>query len=119
MHTDSHKKGLHPDSEQFTKFHYFQTGLEIGYEGFKVQCGIGNHNTGCITDNALGNIEYRHNDVPCVCHDQCGAGCLEHPFIDVGNFKIVEIVAFNDDLYKLQCHDERQNQTGDGNDHVF
>lgn len=119
VHTDSHKERLHPDSEQFAEFHGFQTGFKIGYEGFKVQCGIGHHDPGCVIDDALGDIEYRHDNVPCVRYDQRRAGSLEHPFIDVGNLKIVEIISLNDDLDKLQCHDKRQNQTGNRDDHIF
>ena len=66
--------------------------------------------------HTLGHIEYSHNDIPGVAHNEDGAGTLENPFEEHPGVHVIKIIPFGEHLNQLQCHHQCQDDSGDGKD---
>ena len=77
------------------------------------------HHSGSTVDNTLGGIEDAHDDGPGVGYDENRGGRFEHPFEKHPGIHIIEIVSVGDELNQLQGHDDCQNCSGEGENHII
>ena len=116
MHGHAHDHGLEPQADQAGKLHGHQRFLKSLCD--KLDIRIAHDHAGGVVHYRLRNVEHRHNDIPCVGHDQNGAGRLEHPHENRPGVEIMHVVLIHDDADEFHGHDQRQNDTGYGQDHV-
>ena len=118
-HGKAHENALEPQPEQGAKVHCHEPCLKVCRNGADVDGRIGNDDSRRAVDYTLRHVEYAHDDVPCVGHDEDGTGRFENPTEENGCFDVVKIIFVGDDLNQLQRHDEREDQARDGHHDVF
>ena len=84
----------------------------------KVDGGVAHDKAGGAVDHALRRLEYAHDDIPCVGHDEHGSRRLEHPAKEYPCVDVVEVIAVRDKLYQLQRHHKGENHACNGQDQV-
>lgn len=119
IHGEAHNKGLEPQPQKSAHAHSLQLAFKVWYQGVKINGCLPDNHTGALIDDALGGVEYAHDDVPCVRYDQdCKRG-FEYPAEEHGAVKVVHIVLFRYHLDKLIAHDKGEYGPGYGDDHGF
>ena len=78
-HGNAHKERLNPQAQQWPKVHSPQPCSQVGDDGGEVNAGAARDHAGRTADYALCHVEYAHDDIPGVAHDQHSAGALEYP----------------------------------------
>ena len=117
-HGEAHHEGLQPQPQERPHVHLQQPRLKVRDMVGKVDGGVAHDKAGGAVDHALRRLEYAHDDIPCVGHDETAAAVLntqrkEYPCVDV-----VEVIAVRDKLYQLQRHHKGEDHAGDGQDQV-
>ena len=117
-HGEAHHEGLQPQPQKRPHVHLQQPRLKVRDMVGKVDGGVAYDKAGGAVDHALRRLEYAHDDVPSVRHDEHGSRRLEYPLKEYPCVDVVEVIAVRDKLYQLQCHDEGEDHAGDGQYHV-
>ena len=97
----------------------FYLTIQIGNHTANIQVGVSYNHPRVLIDNALGNIEDAHDDIPGIGHDQHGTEGLEYPLEEHPGINVVQIIPFCHKLNQLITHNKGQDHTGNGYDHRF
>ena len=116
---DTHEQGLKPQPQQRTHIHFHEPAFQIRDHRGNVDAGVSDHHPGSAVDNALGSIKDAHNNGPGVGNDENRGSTLEHPFEEHPGVNIIEVIAVCNELNQLQGHDDCQNRSGQGENHII
>ena len=84
----------------------------------KVDGGVAHDKAGGAVDHALRRLEYAHDDIPCVGHDEHGSRRLEYPAKEYPCVDVVEVISVCYELDQLQCHHKGEDHACNGQYHV-
>ncbi len=119
VHGQAHDKGLEPQAQKPAHAHSLQLALQVRYQGVKVNGCLPDNDACALIDDALGGVEYAHDDVPCIADDQNCKSRFENPAEEHGAVKVVHIVLFHDHFNQFIAHDKGEDGPGNGDDHRF
>ena len=68
--------------------HCHEPRLEVRRDGTDVDGRVGDDDSRRAVDHALRHVEYAHDDVPCVGHDEDGTDRFENPLKENGGFNV-------------------------------
>ena len=116
MGAEAHKNTLKPQPQQRPDAPVRQGGFQIPHHAGYVDARVGDNDVGTLVDHALRHVEYGHDDIPGIRHDQDSAEGFEDPLPEYPGVEIVEIILFHDKLDQLIAHDKGEDDARDRHD---
>ena len=119
LEAQADQQRLYGQAEQFANAHRFHAGAHLFKSGFDVDVRVAAYDTGCTGYDILTDVEDRHHNVKGIGNEVDRHSRLEEPLEEHPCVHVMQVVFLGDHGDQLVTQDKGDDDTSDGDYHIF